>query len=164
MGKALSYARVWLPVDGGEHHPSGPPGPTAGPDAAQRHRPPGRLVISGALLLMATGFAAASLGTMDGLVVCILLFSVGEVLIDPCIDKETLNAGWGLQGYFAGLCHYRSCHGTFVTATPRTNSSEIFRRNAVWLCSRCSHQCATRYSGMKTLTRVPGCSRTSWRT
>ncbi|MEU8915999.1 MFS transporter [Streptomyces nigrescens] len=48
----------------------------------------GALVISGALLLMATGFAAASLGTMAGLVVCILLFSVGEVLIDPCIDSE----------------------------------------------------------------------------
>ncbi|MFJ8748398.1 MFS transporter [Streptomyces sp. NPDC102441] len=46
------------------------------------------LVISGALLLMGTGFAAASLGSVAGLVACVLLFSVGEVLIDPRIDSE----------------------------------------------------------------------------
>lgn len=50
------------------------------------------LVISGALLLMATSFAAASLGTVAGLVVCVLLFSAGEVLIDPRIDSEIANS------------------------------------------------------------------------
>ncbi|MGV9881755.1 MFS transporter [Streptomyces sp. NPDC003006] len=46
------------------------------------------LVISGALLVMATSFAAASLGSVAGLIVCVLLFSAGEVLIDPRIDSE----------------------------------------------------------------------------
>ncbi|WP_369248146.1 MFS transporter [Streptomyces sp. R41] len=46
------------------------------------------LVISGSLLLMATSFAAASLGTMPGLIASVLLFSIGEVLIDPRIDSE----------------------------------------------------------------------------
>ncbi|WP_371617718.1 MFS transporter [Streptomyces sp. NBC_00454] len=46
------------------------------------------LVICGALLVMAVGFAAASLGSVAGLIVCVLLFSAGEVLIDPRIDSE----------------------------------------------------------------------------
>ncbi|MBT2492934.1 MFS transporter [Streptomyces sp. ISL-96] len=49
------------------------------------------LVISGALLLMATSFAAASLGSVAGLIVCVLLFSAAEVLIDPRIDSEIAN-------------------------------------------------------------------------
>ncbi|WP_256103229.1 MFS transporter [Streptomyces sp. ODS05-4] len=46
------------------------------------------LVVSGALLLMAVSFAAASLGSVASLVVCVLLFSTAEVLIDPRIDSE----------------------------------------------------------------------------
>lgn len=46
------------------------------------------LVICGALLLMTTSFAAASLGSVGGLIVCVLLFSAAEVLIDPRIDSE----------------------------------------------------------------------------
>ncbi|GAA4064171.1 MFS transporter [Streptomyces shaanxiensis] len=46
------------------------------------------VVIAGALLLMGSGFAAASLGSMAGLIVCVLLFSIGEVLIDPRLDSE----------------------------------------------------------------------------
>jgi MFS family permease len=49
------------------------------------------LVISGALLLMASSFAAASLGSVAGLIVCVLLFSAAEVLIDPRIDSEIAN-------------------------------------------------------------------------
>lgn len=49
------------------------------------------LVICGALLVMAASFAAASLGSVAGLVVCVLLFSAAEVLIDPRIDSEIAN-------------------------------------------------------------------------
>ena len=44
----------------------------------------------------------------------------------------------------------RSCHGTLVTITPGRNSSRALSRSALWLCSRCSHQCPTTYSGMNT--------------
>ena len=46
------------------------------------------LVICGALLLMATSFASASLGSVAGLIGCVVLLSVAEVLIDPRIDSE----------------------------------------------------------------------------
>ncbi|MET9697953.1 MFS transporter [Streptomyces sp. NPDC006529] len=46
------------------------------------------LVISGSLLLMTASFAAASLASVGGLIVCVLLFSAAEVLIDPRIDSE----------------------------------------------------------------------------
>ncbi|MFF3892703.1 MFS transporter [Streptomyces sp. NPDC001812] len=49
------------------------------------------LVICGALLLMTTSFAAASLGSVGSLVVSVLLFSAAEVLIDPRIDSEMAN-------------------------------------------------------------------------
>ncbi|MCJ1677465.1 MFS transporter [Streptomyces sp. APSN-46.1] len=49
------------------------------------------LVICGALLIMTTSFAAASLGSVGGLVVSVLLFSAAEVLIDPRIDSEMAN-------------------------------------------------------------------------
>ena len=32
--------------------------------------------------------------------------------------------------------------GTLVTNTPGRNSRRVFSRSALWLCSRCSHQCA----------------------
>ena len=34
----------------------------------------------------------------------------------------------------------RSWYGTLVTITPGWNSSRVFRRSALWLCSSCSHQ------------------------
>ncbi|GAA2476855.1 MFS transporter [Streptomyces gobitricini] len=49
------------------------------------------LVICGALLIMTTSFAAASLGSVGGLVASVLLFSAAEVLIDPRIDSEMAN-------------------------------------------------------------------------
>ena len=36
------------------------------------------------------------------------------------------------------------------------NSSLPFSRSALWLCSTCSHQCPTTYSGMNTVTTVRG--------
>ena len=42
-----------------------------------------------------------------------------------------------------------SCHGTLVTMTPGRKSNRALSRRALWLCSRCSHQCRTTYSGMK---------------
>ena len=54
-----------------------------------------------------------------------------------------------------------SCHGTLVTITPGSNSSRVLMRRALWLCSRCSHQCPTTYSGMKTVTTSRGDSRRS---
>ena len=50
----------------------------------------------------------------------------------------------------------RSCHGTLVTMTPRWNSSRALSRSALWLCSSCSHQCPTTYSGMNTDDHVAG--------
>ncbi|WEH39574.1 MFS transporter [Streptomyces sp. AM 2-1-1] len=49
------------------------------------------LVICGALLFMTTSFAAASTGSVGGLVASVLLFSAAEVLIDPRIDSEMAN-------------------------------------------------------------------------
>ena len=49
-----------------------------------------------------------------------------------------------------------SCHGTEVTMTPGVNSSRPLSRSALWLCSRCSHQWPTTYSGMKTVTTSRG--------
>ena len=49
-----------------------------------------------------------------------------------------------------------SCHGTLVTITPGWNSSRPLSRSADWLCSSCSHQCPTTYSGMNTLTTSRG--------
>ena len=49
-----------------------------------------------------------------------------------------------------------SCHGTLVTMTPGVNSSRPLSRSALWLCSSCSHQCPTTYSGMKTVTTSRG--------
>ncbi|MFC8170750.1 MFS transporter [Streptomyces sp. NPDC057242] len=49
------------------------------------------LVICGALLLMTTSFAAASMGSVGSLVASVLLFSAAEVLIDPRIDSEMAN-------------------------------------------------------------------------
>jgi MFS family permease len=49
------------------------------------------LVISGALLLMTASFGAASLGSVAGLIGCVLLFSAAEVLLDPRIDSEVAN-------------------------------------------------------------------------
>lgn len=37
---------------------------------------------------MATGFAAASLGTMPSLIACVVLLSLGEALRDPRVDSE----------------------------------------------------------------------------
>src|SRR6478752_3093039 len=49
-----------------------------------------------------------------------------------------------------------NCHGTDVTITFGMNSSLPFSRSALWLCSTCSHQCPTTYSGMNTVTTVRG--------
>ena len=45
--------------------------------------------------------------------------------------------------------------------TPGVNSSRPFSRSALWLCSRCSHQRPTTYSGTKTATTSRGDSRRS---
>jgi MFS family permease len=50
-------------------------------------RNPG-VVVGGGLLLMAVGFGAAVLASAPALVVCVLMLSVGEVLIDPRLDSE----------------------------------------------------------------------------
>ena len=42
----------------------------------------------------------------------------------------------------------RSCHGTLATMTPGVNSSRPLSRSALWLCSSCSYQAPTTYSGM----------------
>ena len=55
-----------------------------------------------------------------------------------------------------------SCHGTLVTITPGWNSSRPLSRSADWLCSNCSHQCPTTYSGMNTLTTSRGRSARSY--
>ena len=52
-----------------------------------------------------------------------------------------------------------STQGTLVTVTDGSNRSRPFRRSAVWLWSRCCHQCSTTYSGMTTEITSPGCSR-----
>ena len=49
-----------------------------------------------------------------------------------------------------------SCQGTLVTITPGSNSSRAFSRSALWLCSSCSHQRPTTYSGMNTVTTSRG--------
>ncbi len=49
-----------------------------------------------------------------------------------------------------------SCHGTLVTITPGWNSSLPLSRSALWLCSSCSHQWPTTYSGMNTETTSRG--------
>jgi hypothetical protein len=49
-----------------------------------------------------------------------------------------------------------SWNGTLVTITPGSNSSRPLMRRALWLCSRCSHQRPTTYSGMKTVTTSRG--------
>src|SRR5450631_1496894 len=33
-----------------------------------------------------------------------------------------------------------SCHGTLTTMTPGVNNRRPFKRKALWLCNRCSHQ------------------------
>ncbi len=60
-----------------------------------------------------------------------------------------LGAG-GLVGWAASgeACEDISCHGTLATMTPGVKSSRPLRRSADWLCSSCSHQCPTTYSGM----------------
>ncbi len=40
-----------------------------------------------------------------------------------------------------------SCQGTLATITPGVYCSRVFSRSALWLCSTCSHQCPTTYSG-----------------
>jgi hypothetical protein len=57
-----------------------------------------------------------------------------------------------------------SCHGTLVTITPGWNSSLVLSRNALWLCSNCSHQRPTTYSGMNTATTSRGLSVRTGRT
>ncbi|CFS60123.1 Uncharacterised protein [Mycobacterium tuberculosis] len=49
-----------------------------------------------------------------------------------------------------------SCQGTEVTITPGMNSNRPLSRSALWLCSSCSHQRPTTYSGMNTVTTVRG--------
>src|SRR5262249_52491059 len=46
--------------------------------------------------------------------------------------------------------------GTEVTITLGMNSNRPLSRSALWLCSSCSHQWPTTYSGMKTVTTVRG--------
>ena len=62
----------------------------------------------------------------------------------------------GRIGRLAAPALESSCHGTLVTITPGSNSSRPFSRSADWLCSSCSHQCPTTYSGMNTLTTSRG--------
>ncbi len=45
-------------------------------------------------------------------------------------------------------CEDRSWKGTEMTMTPGVKSSRPLSRSAVWLCSSCSHQRPTTYSGM----------------
>ena len=49
-----------------------------------------------------------------------------------------------------------SRYGIDVTAVFARNSSRPLSTSALWLCSRCSHQCSTKSSGMSTLTIVFG--------
>lgn len=50
------------------------------------------LVLSASLLLMSTSFAAAFLGSVAGLVGCVLLLSAAEVLMAPRIDSDMATA------------------------------------------------------------------------
>ena len=49
-----------------------------------------------------------------------------------------------------------SRHGTQVTMTPGSNRRLLLNRSALWLCSTCSHQWPTTYSGRNTVTTVRG--------
>ena len=49
-------------------------------------------IICGGVLLMAVSFAAAASGAIAGLLVCVLVFSAAEVLVDPRIDREIAHA------------------------------------------------------------------------
>ena len=62
----------------------------------------------------------------------------------------------GVSSALATRSEDGSCHGTFVTITPGWNSSLPLSRSALWLCSSCSHQCPTTYSGMNTVTTSRG--------
>lgn len=54
-------------------------------------------------------------------------------------------------------------YGTSITATPGVNSSLALSRSAFWLCSGCSHQWPTTYSGMTTdSTSPPSVAASSW--
>ena len=57
-----------------------------------------------------------------------------------------------------------SCQGTLITITPGVNSSRLLSHSADWLCSTCSHQRPTTYSGMNTATASRGLSRRTERT
>ena len=57
--------------------------------------------------------------------------------------------------------HLARWYGTFATTTPGWNSRAAFSRKAVWLCSRCSHQCEGTSSGTTTTTVSSGWL--SWR-
>jgi hypothetical protein len=52
------------------------------------------------------------------------------------------------------------CWGIFVTTMPGRKSSAAFKRRAVWLCNRCSHQWVTTNSGKITVTVSSG--KSSW--
>ncbi len=57
-----------------------------------------------------------------------------------------------LRARFLATSEDSSWYGTDVTITPGVNSSRPLSRSALWLCSRCSYQWPTTYSGMITLT------------
>src|SRR3954471_15428739 len=57
-----------------------------------------------------------------------------------------------------------SWKGTLTTMMPGVNSSRPLSRSALWLCSSCSHQWPTTYSGMNTVTRSRGLCRRMPRT
>src|SRR6266436_8215079 len=52
----------------------------------------------------------------------------------------------------------RRWRGISVTTICGRESKAVFKRNAVWLCKGCSHQCATTNSGRITVNVSFGCS------
>lgn len=93
-------------------------------------------VVSGRLPLAGTESQLLLLGSLD-------LRSTGPRRTDP----GAFHSARFLARFFAAS-EDSSWYGTDVTITPGVNSSRPLRRRALWLCSRCSYQCPTTYSGM----------------
>ena len=127
--------------------------PTAGdpdPDALARQR-----VADEDHLAVVTGDAVAAVGDL------------ADLRLEDGVDQGLRGGRGGLRG-LVSAAHWprrtdpavgpsrrasvpsaeRSCHGTLATMTPGVNSSRPLSRSALWLCSSCSHQAPTTYSGM----------------